>query len=881
MDLKLPYRLKVLKTYIYFLLLIFLFASCSQSHYSWQQTEEGTYLFVEEDEQGVSYSWQGETFDKVAHGNGMLTKSKGSTIISSENKNAFYGSLDDNGVTNLNNGGKYIGNLVEDKMTGFGVLIQGSDLYIGDFKDGKPDGILNQYKNNRIYYSGTWQNGLFNGDGILYKEDGKISEGIWRDNKLAYTFVDIDLPQGHYTGYIKDGKPTNEGTMLYSDSCLYDGEWDNGMWNGYGTLRTKEILYDGDFVNNKPDGIGYILYNDSSSYNGEWLAGNRSGSGDMILSTGDLYSGEWDNNLFNGYGIYSFANGDIYEGEWKEGLQDGNGKYTSIDFDYEGQWEEGWINGEGAIKYKNGDIYVGNFVENERYGTGKYQFANGNIYEGEFVDNKIQGLGTFQFSDGCIYEGEFWDGKIKGDGTLSLVLDKDTVVVTANWDGTDKFPKEASILLSNGLLYEGEIIDGKPTRNGIWTSTEENWIKSALDDANDYYKQHKEIWDKVVLVTSIVLSVVEVGCDIAATVCVCMGVSAPVAPVLLGIGKAAGIANVALNVADATASIASASLDGNWEVAINAALIAGPKFLKLLKKPARKIAVPLSKFAKNIGRKTLIILNKSKTFKKFVKIIKNKAGELEKKLISARQKNIAKRIQKINKKIGKRGLKNAEKKLLKSLEKDAAKFAKAKTAAEKAKILFRMQTNMKKLPKDLRALQMGKIPYGLRNKLIKFKPRLPKRNGHWTGEPGNSTWVPDPQHKPKNKGYNNMKDKNMEQIMKEQKVKGIPYKDGIPDFSSVSKGKVSFDWEKELGKDGVKKLTGPKKDRKELHEKAFEKLAKEWGMTVDEVKNFKEVNNLVWHEDIDCKTLQLIPREIHDNINHTGGVSLFKIILSE
>ena len=171
-------------------------------NYSWQQTEEGTYLFLEECEQGISYSWQGETFDKVAHGNGKLIMTKGSTIISSEDKKAYYGSFDDNGIVNLNNGDKYIGNFVEEtsedyiletkisfspdetELSGFGILIQDIDIYIGNFKNGKPNGCLNQYKYNKLYYSGEWKDGLFNGKGTLYKEDGSQITGIWNEGKI-------------------------------------------------------------------------------------------------------------------------------------------------------------------------------------------------------------------------------------------------------------------------------------------------------------------------------------------------------------------------------------------------------------------------------------------------------------------------------------------------------------------------------------------------------------------------------------------------------------------------------------------------------------------------------------------------------------------------
>lgn len=855
-------------------LTLILFASCTQTHYSWQQTEEGSYLFIEESEQDVSYSWQGETFDKVAHGNGKLTKSKGSTVISTENKNAFYGSFDDKGVTNLNNGGKYIGNLVEDKMTGFGVLFQGADLYIGDFKDGKPDGILNQYKNNHIYYSGAWQNGLFNGDGILYKEDGKKSEGIWRDNKLTYTFVDIDLLQGHYTGYIKDGKPINEGTMLYSDSCMYYGEWNNGMWNGYGTLRTKEFLYDGDFVNNKPNGIGYVTFNDSSSYNGGWLAGKRFGTGDMILPTGDLYSGGWSNDLFEGYGLYSFANGDIYEGEWKEGLQDGNGKYTSKDFNYDGHWEEGWINGEGVMEYANGDVYQGYFVENERYGYGTYIFADGNAYEGEFVDNKFQGLGVFEFTDGCSYEGEFWDGKVKGDGTLYLVLEKDTIAVTANWDGTDKFPKEASILLPNGLLYEGEIIDGKPTRNGIWTSTEESWIKSALDDANDFYKLHKEQWDEFVIKTSRVLATITLfSGKVAKYVSRIPKIGKIAGAAVLGIGMVAEIGNIALNVIDATVSISSAAIDGDWEgvaneVAINAAFILVPKALK--SKPARKLASTLSKSAKNVAKKTLITLNKSKAFKKVVKVIKNGKGELEKTLANAKKRIRASRI-------GKKIISAQMKRDRKLLEKYAQKH---KFGKEKREKLLREMEQNEDLAKLIREDPEFNIKRWNNTRNHVDKSKLARTsNGDYAKNyayAGNTFYF-NPALNPNIKSYLNKNGKFRGYTEKELKEldkmfpNGVPFNNkGFPDFAKAGACAT--------GKNGkminIKFPNGFTGNRAKDYKIAEDALRKS-GYSEKEINELMKSNT--WHHlEGNPPSMTLVNTHIHEVVAHSGGVSMMK-----
>ena len=157
------------------------------------------------------------------------------------------------------------------------------------------------------------------------------------------------------------------------------------------------------------------------------------------------------------------------------------------------------------------------------------------------------------------------------------------------------------------------------------------------------------------------------------------------------------------------------------------------------------------------------------------------------------------------------------------------------------------------------------------------RKNIPTSGGRWTGEPGDSVWIPDDNVIPPDKGYSNMHNKTWRQIKAENGISGIRFADGRADFSPVAKYTVSFDWEQELGHDGIRHLidTG---DRQYLHESAFALLAKKLGKSVQEVKEYKERLNLVWHEEPDCTTLRLVSREVHDNIRHFGGIAMLAII---
>lgn len=173
-----------------------------------------------------------------------------------------------------------------------------------------------------------------------------------------------------------------------------------------------------------------------------------------------------------------------------------------------------------------------------------------------------------------------------------------------------------------------------------------------------------------------------------------------------------------------------------------------------------------------------------------------------------------------------------------------------------------------------RIVQTGRMsPQDLHDNLM---GGLPTSNGHWVGEAGNSRWLPDGDYTPKNRLYNNMYGKTWAQILRDNHCEeGIVFTNGEIDFArtGVVKAEVSIpsgiatcfnEQDLEKGK------------RTRLHDTAFAILAQQLGKSVNEVMKWKDENVYVWHECIDLKTLQLVPREIHDNVTHQGGVAVLK-----
>lgn len=145
-------------------------------------------------------------------------------------------------------------------------------------------------------------------------------------------------------------------------------------------------------------------------------------------------------------------------------------------------------------------------------------------------------------------------------------------------------------------------------------------------------------------------------------------------------------------------------------------------------------------------------------------------------------------------------------------------------------------------------------------------------SGEWIGEKGNSIWKPESTVKPDpENGKGGNPDKlTWQEIQEKHKIDGVEFKDGYPDFSSISAGEVKVE---------------PFTENRNLNfAQADEKLAEKWNdekkdgkeWTARDIKEFRQSERYTWHECEDCQTMQLVPKEIHNNTPHSGGISEIK-----
>ncbi len=183
----------------------------------------------------------------------------------------------------LNDGSKYVGSFVEDKMKGKGRLIYNDgDYYEGLFEDDKPSG-----------------------QGILFKyADGEFK----------------------YKGQFKDGFKDGVGVENHPDGSVYEGQFIKDFKNGIGKFTwPDEAVYEGHFKQNDIEGIGRIVYPESKIYLGNWKNNKIEGKGVFFWPDGRLYLGNYHAEKKNGFGIFLFNNGKRYEGYWLQGKQHGIG----------------------------------------------------------------------------------------------------------------------------------------------------------------------------------------------------------------------------------------------------------------------------------------------------------------------------------------------------------------------------------------------------------------------------------------------------------------------------------------------------------------------------------------------------------------------------
>ena len=340
------------------------------------------------------------------------------------------------------NGDQYFGEVVGEKINGFGIYYYNSSdywvRYEGTLKDGKHHGQGSlSYKNGERYY-GEFKDDKRFGKGIFNWPDGANYEGAWLYDQRSGIGIHTCSDGRKYSGEWKNDEKHGNGIFTWTDGANYEGAWLDDQQSGVGIFTCSDgRKYTGEWKNNKKHGNGTFTWTDGAKYEGTWLDDQRSGTGIHTFSDGSKYSGEWKNGLWNGKGIYILPDGGKYEGEWKEQKMHGAGtlfdeKGTII---YQGQWYEDIFVGayKGTLTDENG-IYTGQIDNQKKNGNGIMNYSKRNDglvkFEGEWKNDKTA-KGTYFFNGGTTITGTFSNDYTTGKG---IITQNDGVTFEGSWE---------------------------------------------------------------------------------------------------------------------------------------------------------------------------------------------------------------------------------------------------------------------------------------------------------------------------------------------------------------------------------------------------------------------------------------------------------------
>ena len=250
-------------------------------------------------------------------------KQKKNSIFYLGEKNSL-GQKNGFGIDMLNNEIKYIGYYKNDKASGIGKYIDGSDIYEGEFENDGAYGFGIYKNSDKLIYIGEWIN------------DSQENYGIekWKDGSK-------------YFGEYKGGKKNGLGTYVWGDGFIYEGEW----------------------VDNHLEGYGIYYGNNQNIYIGQWKKSLKEGFGELLWSD-KKYLGFFSDDKKNGFGIYYCKNiNKAFSGFWKKGKRFGFGKYMDRKTKKYGLWDE-----NGKVNWLKNEDEAFNFLESKNLNNYKIYF---------------------------------------------------------------------------------------------------------------------------------------------------------------------------------------------------------------------------------------------------------------------------------------------------------------------------------------------------------------------------------------------------------------------------------------------------------------------------------------------------------------------------
>lgn len=368
----------------------------------WYKTNlKGCKVYLVESWDFHALVWNGDCKDGLLEGSGELrANSKGGYLIYKYTGSISAGKFNGQGELFCNSSNYYKGFFVDGLLNGKGEANDLDDIYVGDFVNGKYDGL-----------------------GVLTEKEGNKYEG--------------EFKKGYFEG---------KGKLQTSKGESYVGGFERGEYSGYGEKKEKNgQISVGHFKLGSLYGKGFVVLPSGDSIVGEFSAGYPEPEAYYIWKNGTKFQGTYIDR-------YTPATGKLYEkGIHVADLLDGkrvakqrtipsNGFMVGEDL-YIGDRNIYGLNGTGKICFANGDTLSARFSNGKVLGEGLYIYANGMRFLGTIRDNKPYDGKVYQNQ---VFQYEMLYGEQKGDANATT-----TSYPEGQYNPWNKYTKEKATTTVN------------------------------------------------------------------------------------------------------------------------------------------------------------------------------------------------------------------------------------------------------------------------------------------------------------------------------------------------------------------------------------------------------------------------------------------------
>ena len=204
----------------------------------------------------------------------------------------------------------------------------------------------------------------------------------------------INTSLSTYIGSYINNKKNGKGKLIVPDQFVYEGNFKDDLFDGYGEYTSKSYNYYGNYSCGKKNGNGKeIDLIKKTEYEGEFKDDQKCGYGKEKTDDGSIYIGDFKDNKKHGQGtlILSGKEDWSYKGEFRDDKISGLGQFRwNNNMEYIGEWENSELSGYGML-IKENTRHIGYFSHNNKHGFGASFYSNKYAILGKWKDDLIEG----------------------------------------------------------------------------------------------------------------------------------------------------------------------------------------------------------------------------------------------------------------------------------------------------------------------------------------------------------------------------------------------------------------------------------------------------------------------------------------------------------